>query len=450
MKRKMILLITFTALFENAAIFAQPVLQSPQPAPESSQPFETPQPVPESSYAPETPQSVPPSAAGQHQDAYAYFYAQLQPYGRWIWHEQYGWIWTPYNVPLDWRPYSDGHWEYTDAGWTWISNDPWGWACFHYGRWFFDDRYGWCWYPDTVWAPSWVTWRSGDDWIGWAPLPPQAVWDNVLIFTDEETNAFIPWFGYSFCHHEEFLSHDLHHRIRDPIRNTSFIKRTHHHHDPMRRADHHIVVEGAPVKDIEQAVHHPIERSKIVDVNSPRATSSGWREVRVYRPQFRGRTTSYKLQPKQTTPSAPAAPSLVPSRKETSAAPTRSQEQLEQQIQRTEEIQHQNDERAYQRMQTQHQRLLEQEERQELERPPHGMTSEQLKEQHTAEWKAYQDQAQREQRLMQNRHTIHEKTLIPKTRPSPSQRSPVQKTAPSTQQTVPSGPQSSPIAPAVH
>ena len=32
--------------------------------------------------------------------------------------------------------------------------------------------YGWCWAPDTVWGPSWVTWRYSGDYCGWAPLPP--------------------------------------------------------------------------------------------------------------------------------------------------------------------------------------------------------------------------------------------------------------------------------------
>ena len=30
--------------------------------------------------------------------------------------------------------------------------------------------------PDTVWGPSWVTWRYSDDYCGWAPLPPLAVY----------------------------------------------------------------------------------------------------------------------------------------------------------------------------------------------------------------------------------------------------------------------------------
>jgi hypothetical protein len=41
---------------------------------------------------------------------------------------------------------------------------------------------GWCWWPDTVWAPSWVTWRYSDDYCGWAPLPPFAVYQPGVGF----------------------------------------------------------------------------------------------------------------------------------------------------------------------------------------------------------------------------------------------------------------------------
>ena len=53
-----------------------------------------------------------------------------------------------------------------------IRDYAWG-ATFHYGRWFHDTGNGWCWYPDTVWAPSWVTWRYSNNYCGWAPLPPR-------------------------------------------------------------------------------------------------------------------------------------------------------------------------------------------------------------------------------------------------------------------------------------
>src|SRR5262249_20259580 len=38
--------------------------------------------------------------------------------------------------------------------------------------WFCHRRLGWCWAPDRVWGPSWVSWRYTDGYCGWAPLPP--------------------------------------------------------------------------------------------------------------------------------------------------------------------------------------------------------------------------------------------------------------------------------------
>ena len=63
-----------------------------------------------------------------------------------------------------------------------MSDYSWGWAAFHYGRWFHHERFGWCWTPDTVWGPSWVTWRYSVDYCGWAPLPPFTVFVSGIGF----------------------------------------------------------------------------------------------------------------------------------------------------------------------------------------------------------------------------------------------------------------------------
>src|SRR5512136_482222 len=60
-----------------------------------------------------------------------FFYDQLSPYGEWLQLEGHGWVWTPNQVPYGWRPYTDGHWVYTEYGWTWVSDWEWGWAPFH-------------------------------------------------------------------------------------------------------------------------------------------------------------------------------------------------------------------------------------------------------------------------------------------------------------------------------
>ncbi|MCL4539115.1 MAG: hypothetical protein M1378_05870 [Bacteroidetes bacterium] len=104
--------------------------------------------------------------------SFGVFYSSLSPYGRWINNSAYGMCWQPVGVPTWWRPYTYGHWIWTDYGWTWVSNYPWGWATFHYGRWSYDPYYGWIWVPGYVWAPAWVQWRWGGGYAGWAPLPP--------------------------------------------------------------------------------------------------------------------------------------------------------------------------------------------------------------------------------------------------------------------------------------
>lgn len=102
----------------------------------------------------------------------SFFYEELAPYGEWIEHRQFGWVWTPYDIPFTWRPYTRGSWAFTDCGWTWLSYEPFGWAVYHYGRWYWDPYYGWLWVPGTQWSPAWVAWRFGQGWVGWAPLPP--------------------------------------------------------------------------------------------------------------------------------------------------------------------------------------------------------------------------------------------------------------------------------------
>jgi hypothetical protein len=102
------------------------------------------------------------------------FYESLQPYGIWFDYSDLGMCWRPNGVSLKWEPYRQGHWMWTDYGWTWASDYAWGWAPFHYGRWTYDDFYGWIWVPDYEWSPAWVQWRYDQDYIGWAPLPPKA------------------------------------------------------------------------------------------------------------------------------------------------------------------------------------------------------------------------------------------------------------------------------------
>jgi len=132
----------------------------------------------------EAQQAAPPTAAPVTTQV---FYDQLAPYGQWVNYGDYGYVWIPSAAGPNFTPYStEGHWVYTTYGWTWVSDYPWGWACFHYGRWSYDNNYGWFWVPGTQWGPAWVAWRHSDGYYGWAPLCPGIDitlgygWDNRI------------------------------------------------------------------------------------------------------------------------------------------------------------------------------------------------------------------------------------------------------------------------------
>jgi hypothetical protein len=119
------------------------------------------------------------------------FRGALEPYGTWRRHSRWGEVWVPARRTQNWRPYQTGHWVYTEEwGWYWISNDDeveWGWVTYHYGRWVTDARDGWVWIPGDEWAPAWVDWRRGDDFVGWAPLPP----DEIIVETRDDPQFWV-------------------------------------------------------------------------------------------------------------------------------------------------------------------------------------------------------------------------------------------------------------------
>lgn len=111
-------------------------------------------------------------SAGLDIHATADFEAPLASLGAWVNVGSYGHCWRPSGVGVSWRPYCNGQWVSTDCGWYWDSDEPWAWACYHYGSWVDDSSYGWVWVPGVQWAPAWVVWRESPDYVGWAPCGP--------------------------------------------------------------------------------------------------------------------------------------------------------------------------------------------------------------------------------------------------------------------------------------
>ena len=106
-------------------------------------------------------------------------FSDLNNYGTWVNIPDYGSVWKPYAED-NWQPYSDGQWNWTDQGWMWDSNEPYGWIVYHYGYWQFTDYDGWFWIPGYDWAPARVSWYNSNDYVGWAPLPPPGIGVSII------------------------------------------------------------------------------------------------------------------------------------------------------------------------------------------------------------------------------------------------------------------------------
>ena len=156
-----------------------------------------------------------------------FFHDNLESYGDWREVGDYGYCWQPRDVGRNWRPYSDGHWLYTDAGWTWDSEEPYGWAVYHYGRWARVAQVGWVWVPGTEWGPAWVSWRRSPRHVGWAPLPPDAQFRHSIGFsTRVDADYDIGPTNYSFVEVRNFGAPRLRTVIIEPRENITIIRQT--------------------------------------------------------------------------------------------------------------------------------------------------------------------------------------------------------------------------------
>ena len=181
-----------------------------------------------------------PSTARADDDgpSFDYFYDQLQDEGQWLQVDGLGngYVWQPTQAQdPNWQPYTDGYWAFTDAGWTWVSYEDFGWITYHYGRWTQLDDVGWVWVPDYEWAPAWVSWRQSNadgpdedaNFIGWAPLPPDCVFRHGIgISFWVDANYDIGPGCYSFCRMRDFGSPVLGGVIIDRSRNVTIIGAT--------------------------------------------------------------------------------------------------------------------------------------------------------------------------------------------------------------------------------
>ena len=126
-------------------------------------------------------------------------YEDLDDNGGWRPVPEYGTVWFPHVTVVGWAPYRYGHWAWISPwGWTWVDDEPWGFAPFHYGRWVVVGGV-WGWVPcpprpvgvvyvRPVYAPALVAWVGGPHFsvgigiggggvgVAWFPLGPRDVY----------------------------------------------------------------------------------------------------------------------------------------------------------------------------------------------------------------------------------------------------------------------------------
>ena len=211
-------------------------------------------------------------------------YDQLAPYGNWVILDPYGYVWIPRYMGYRWRPYTEGHWIMTDFGWTWIANEEWGSIPFHYGRWGYDNDFGWFWVPGTVWGPAWVSWRSNDQYMGWAPLPPGVEFRAGMDFASLSFN--IPDNFWVFLQAPYFLDNDLYRYTLPYERNVTIINYTVINNNIFFR-DNRIMNEGVGIDFVRRVTQRQVPSYRIRDVQQPGRTRLAGNDVEIFRPALR-------------------------------------------------------------------------------------------------------------------------------------------------------------------
>lgn len=146
--------------------------------------------------------------------AFALFAAPLAEHGTWTEDPVLGIVWRPAQEEVGdgFIPYAThGRWAHRRVSardpeegarvvdeLVWVSDLPWGWITFHYGRWSLSPR-GWAWIPGRRYSGAWVDWRVEDgrrpEHVGWGPTPPAHVWRAIALRTSRAGGRVVrvPW-----------------------------------------------------------------------------------------------------------------------------------------------------------------------------------------------------------------------------------------------------------------
>jgi hypothetical protein len=215
--------------------------------------------------------------------SFSLFYDELGRHGDWTRYRD-NYVFIPTGVRRGWKPYTDGHWVYTENhGWTWSSNEPFGWATYHYGRWGYGDDIGWYWVPGQKWAPAWVSWRRNNDYVVWAPLPPRGG-DDVSISISA---GDIPDFYWVAVPKRNFVDVNLRVAIIDNDRERRRIVERTEFAGAVRIRNNIVVNTVIDVDVIERETGRKIRRLETRRTDNPREARAGDDRVTVFEGEIR-------------------------------------------------------------------------------------------------------------------------------------------------------------------
>lgn len=350
-----------------------------------------------------------------------FFYNELSPYGEWVRHPQYGWAWFPRNVAPGWRPYSLGRWVESDYGWTWASDEPFGWATYHYGRWAWDPQIGWLWVPGTDWGPAWVSWQQGNGYVGWAPLPPAVGFEigvGIRLGGFNLSLGIAPR-DYAFVDERRFLDPRVGGYIVPEARNITIINNTTNITN-YTVINNQVINHGVPIERIEQVTGRRAPRLRVVTVPNVRGAGVQRDVISIYRP------TESKLQtvavarrnnaglplvaPQADRPEAQPLtgrpPAVAPFRPGTAPVPIPVAPRVKPAPQNIDERQFVREQKDLKANQDKQQRALEQIHRQEMAQAAAKANAQEVTQRHAAELQALQEQRLRAAQQLQTRQQI--------------------------------------------
>jgi hypothetical protein len=205
-----------------------------------------------------------------------------KPYGEWVVTAEFGRCFRPRGIEVGWRPYTNGRWCYTDDGWLWASDEPYGWATYHYGRWYEDSRAGWVWVPGRTWRRR--GWRGGHGGgnVGWAPLPPHRRGTSINI--NVEINRIEPR-HYAFVEERYVAEPRIRERVRPVQQNVTIINNTTNITN-ITTVNNKVVNRGVDPAEVERAAGKKVQRVKVVETQAKGPAKQVGTEVAVFKPNI--------------------------------------------------------------------------------------------------------------------------------------------------------------------